>query len=304
MRATAIAATFPYLALKSAWVAGSHIGIPEGSVLRGSSLFWPVVNTMTLLMDAALVVLVLALTRPWGRRIPSWLLLVPGFVASGLLTPIVTGFPAQLLMRAFGVGGDTAGQAPREPFLDGWVFNVVYAGFSVQAFALAGLFVPYAKERWGHLWRRPTGLSAGLRTVAVAAAAGALAFAGAEAYWTLGGTAGLTDALVAARDADAVMVGIVQALCTLMGAAGALLLAFGRGAAGRIPLAAAWVGGAAAASWGLWVSLAALAPGGDPAKKITWALHLAYAGQMITGLLVAVVLTGFLTGFLAARRPA
>ncbi|MCB5183351.1 hypothetical protein LG632_28835 [Streptomyces sp. SMC 277] len=295
----AIAATLPYIALKLAWLSGSQLGIPEGSRLRESGPLLQAVNGVTVLMDVALVVLVLALTRPWGRRIPSWLLLVPAGVASGLLTPILTAFPTQRLLRLLGAGTDpAAAAAPREPFLDDWVFTVVYTGFSVQALALAGLFVPYARERWGHLWRRRTGMSGGPRALAVAAAVGALVAAGTQIHWALGGTAGLTPALAADRTTDTAIVGTVHALCALAAAAGALLLAFGWARSARTPLALAWVGGAEALSWGGWLFLAALIPGSDPAKEATATLQLTYAGQMITGVLAAAVLTRFLT----ARR--
>ncbi|KJY40453.1 LigA protein, partial [Streptomyces sp. NRRL S-444] len=151
LQAAAVAATVPYLCLKGAWLAGSHIGIPDGSVLLGPGMFFKAANAVTLVMDAAVIVLVLVFTRPWGRRVPAWLLTLPVFVATGLLVPIVVAFPGQLLVRAVGLGPDAAAQAAREPFLDPWVFNVVYGGFIVQAIALAALFVPYARERWGCL---------------------------------------------------------------------------------------------------------------------------------------------------------
>ncbi|MET9611059.1 helix-turn-helix transcriptional regulator [Streptomyces sp. NPDC006512] len=88
-RAAALAATVPYLTLKAAWVAGSRIGIPDGSVLLERGPVIVVANGMTLAMDACVILLVFAFTRPWGLRIPAWLLTVPVFVATGLLAPIV-----------------------------------------------------------------------------------------------------------------------------------------------------------------------------------------------------------------------
>ncbi|MEV8532936.1 hypothetical protein [Streptomyces sp. NPDC051211] len=296
LRFLALGACLPYLTLKTAWLAGSRIGIPEGSVLREPGLFFTVANAATLLMDAVLVVIVLALTLPWGRRIPAWLLTLPVFTATGLLTPILGGFPALTLMRALGGGPDRAQAAASEPFLDDWVFNMVYVGFSVQALALAGLFVPYARERWGHLWQGTVGapMSGAIRAVAVAGTAGAMAFAALQLYWIAGGTAGLSAERVANWSSDSVMMCVVHSMCGLAAAAGGLLLAFGGRRPVRGPLALAWVGGSAAAAWGLWLSLAVLAPEADPAKQATSVMQLAYAGQMITGLLVATVLTRFL----------
>ncbi|MFE3938543.1 hypothetical protein ACFXPJ_33500, partial [Streptomyces goshikiensis] len=152
LRGVALAATVPYLVLKSAWLSGSRAGIPEGSPLLEPGMFLTLANAVTLAMDACVILLVLALTRPWGMRLPPWLLTVPAFAATGLLTPILTAFPAQLLIRAVDPGARAPAEGAVRPFLDSWVFTVVYTGFTVQGLALAGLFVPHARERGGRHW--------------------------------------------------------------------------------------------------------------------------------------------------------
>ncbi|MFI6149389.1 hypothetical protein [Streptomyces sp. NPDC051109] len=299
--AAALAATVPYLCLKGAWVAGSRIGIPDGSVLLGPGMFFKVANAVTLVMDAAVIVLVLVFTRPWGRRVPAWLLTLPVFVATGLLVPIVVAFPGQLLVRAVGLGPDAAAQAAREPFLDPWVFNVVYGGFIVQAIALAALFVPYARERWGGLWQGVQGerLPSPTGVVAGAAAVLAAAVAAVEFTWAFGGTAGLSASQVAQFNPEAGVVFATYGMCTLVAGAGAVNLARGGARPARWALAVAWTGAAAAASWGLWL-LISCAGTADPAKAVTAELVLTYAGQTITGLLAAAVLVRFLA---SRRRP-
>ncbi|MCP9973351.1 hypothetical protein [Streptomyces somaliensis] len=69
-RAAAIAACLPYLALKAAWLAGGRVGIPEGSVLLEQPRLMAVANTVTLLMDTAVIVLALLLTQRWGSGCP------------------------------------------------------------------------------------------------------------------------------------------------------------------------------------------------------------------------------------------
>ncbi|MFD3720400.1 hypothetical protein [Streptomyces sp. NPDC058674] len=297
LRAVALAATVPYLALKAAWLAGSRIGIPDGSVLAEPGPFLIVANSVTMAMDACVIVLVLALTRPWGMRVPSWLLTVPVFVASGLLAPIVLGFPAQLLIRAIGLGTAPVDGAAR-PFLDPWVFHVVYGGFIVQALALAGLFVPYARERWGGrlrqgapgAWARTS-----TRVTAAAAAAAGAAMGALHLYWAFGGTAGMEAERAAAWSVETGAISAVHALCAFAAAAGAVLLVRGGGSGSWWPAALAWTGGAAALSWGLWLLIASLGrqlDGGDGLSGVT---RLIYAGQMVTGGLAAVVLIRFLT---------
>ncbi|MCC0098846.1 hypothetical protein K7B10_29550 [Streptomyces flavotricini] len=297
--AAALAATVPYLCLKGAWVAGSRIGIPDGSVLLGPGMFFKVANAVTLVMDAAVIVLVLVFTRPWGRRVPSWLLNLPVFLATGLLVPIVVAFPGQLLVRAVGLGPDAAAQAAKEPFLDPWVFNVVYGGFIVQAMALAALFVPYARERWGGLWQGVQGERLPSPTGVVAGAAAALAavVAAVEFTWAFGGTAGLSASQIAQFNPETGVVFATYGMCTLVAGAGAANLARGGARPARWALAVAWTGAAAAASWGLWL-LISCAGTVDPAKAVTTEMVLTYAGQMITGLLAAAVLVRFL----ASRR--
>ncbi|MEV7523629.1 hypothetical protein [Streptomyces sp. NPDC091371] len=296
LRAVALAATVPYLALKTAWLAGSRIGIPDGSVLLDPEPFLMAANAVTVAMDACVILLVLLLTRPWGMRVPAWLLTVPVFVATGLLTPIATGFPGQLLIRLLGFGADPAVKAAREPFLDPWVFNVVYTGFAIQGLALAGLFVPYARERWGRRWQGVLGarLPSSTGVVAAAAAAAGLVVAAVYFYWALGGTAGLGAERAGAYWPETAVVSAVHGMCALAAAAGALLLARGGALRARWPLGLTWIGAGAALTWGTWMLAVSAGPQLDGGEGPTAAALLIYAGQMITGSLAAAVLTRFL----------
>lgn len=302
LRAAAVVACLPYLTLKTAWVAGSRTGIPADSPLLDHTTAVAAANVLTMLMDGAVIVLALLLTRPWGRAVPARLLAVPVWVATGLLAPIMAGYPLQLVVRAF--GGSPAGTSggDGEPFLHGWVFAVVYGGFIVQGLALGALFVLYARDRWGHLWRgrmwdlpaRPAGTAQ--RTVAVAAAVLALFPLTLRAVWACGGTTGLGAGVAADRGSDFHVLESLYVVFLLAAVAGGLLLAFRRvpWLPVRVPLALAGVGSGAVACWGGWMAAAALLPGGDPADRPTTLMLLTYAGQMIVGLLVATVGARFL----------
>ncbi|MBT2366744.1 hypothetical protein J7E88_15850 [Streptomyces sp. ISL-10] len=293
LRAVAIAACLPYLALKIAWIAGSRIGIPEGSVLLDHRALIAVVNSVTVLMDAAVVVLALLLTQPWGMRVRGRLLGVPIWGATGLLAPIMVGFPVQLAASA--AGGTTTQDTTGEPFLDGWVFDVVYSGFLLQGLALGVLFLLYARDRWSHLWRGqvwdlPSAVTG--RPVRALAVAGALlaVFPGVmHLMWAAGSTAALPAARVLERTTDFYVLEGVRVGFVALAVAGTLLLAFRLGPAlsVKLPLGMAWVGASALGAWGGWLTMTAAMPPAHDAEQPTTLLTLTYAGEMISGLLLS-----------------
>ncbi|MFF1647046.1 hypothetical protein [Streptomyces sp. NPDC058240] len=309
LRTLAIAATLPYIALKAVWILGGRIGIPEGSPLLDHRTTMIVANGITILMDSAVVVIALLLTRAWGRRVPTWLLVLPMWVASGLLLPIMTGYPLQLVVGL--ARGDGTGSGSDEPsFLDGWVFGVVYGGFILQGLALGTLFTLYARDRWGHLWQgtlrdlppSPTGPA--LRTTAAVATLLALAPAVMHLVWATGSTAGLDEGRAADRNNVFYVMEALNTLFVLAAAAGVLLLAFRRRAALplAVPLVLAWGGSAASACWGGWMSLAALTTAEKLSERATPAMMLTYGVQMVLGALV-VTLGGYFLSERAAVVP-
>ncbi|WP_241999603.1 hypothetical protein [Streptomyces klenkii] len=316
LRAVAIAACLPYLGLKAAWLSGSHLGIPEGSVLLDADPWLAVANAVTVLMDAAVVVLALLLTRPWGRRVPAWLLLLPMWGAVGLLTPIMYGFPAQLLVRALGGSNPTAsaGGGGERPFLDAWVFGVVYTGFIVQGLALGALFVLYARDRWGHLWQGGVGEltdaapGRGQRAALTAAAALAVVPGAVHLLWACGRSAGLSPQIARGYGADSATVESGYVLYAAATVAGIALLLSGANRGSRLPLRVplllAGVGSAASAAWGGWQLLAMLTSLAADGRGPTAAMALTYAVQVITGLLVLGAGARFFAVRSAARTPA
>ncbi|MFI0218966.1 hypothetical protein [Streptomyces lydicus] len=309
LRVTTLAACVPYLTLKIAWIAGSRIGIPEGSALRrdGNSLM--ALNALTVLMDAAVIALAFLLTRPWGQRVPSWLLALPMWCATGLLAPIVAVFPAQTLAAAVRGGPPGAGAGSPDALLAPWVWSLVHTGFIVQALALGTLFVLYARERWAHLWRGRIGTlpdtptRSARRLTAAAVAVLSLLPATTHLLWASGSTTGLNAARAAATDLDSRLNDAGYVLFSLLTAVGALVLGYGRSRRVPLllPLAATWIGSGALAGWGGWLTLTTLSvSAGDP-KLPSPLLSLTYAVQMIVGMLVAVAGAHFFAEREAAR---
>ncbi|WP_240135842.1 hypothetical protein [Streptomyces sp. MUM 178J] len=294
LRAVAIAACVPYVTLKAAWIAGSRIGIPEGSVLlehRGTMI---VANGVTLLMDACVVLLALLLTRPWGLRVRAWLLAAPIWVATGLLGPIMVGFPLQLAVAALG-GSTSVEEASEAAFLDSWVFAVVYGGFIAQGLALGGLFVLYARARWSRVWRGriwdlPSAATGPFMRAAVAAGAlAALGPAVLHVMWALGADVGLPAETASSGTAGFRVLEAVRVLFAALALGGAVSLAFRRfpGTRVRTALAAAWTGSAALGAWGGYLTLVALLPVSDGTGGVSALPSLAYAVEMVSGALFA-----------------
>ncbi|MFJ2894447.1 hypothetical protein ACIO87_06135 [Streptomyces sp. NPDC087218] len=307
LRALAITATLPYIALKTAWIAGSRIGIPDGSPLLEHRATMIVANGVTILMDSAVVVIALLLTRPWGRRVPAWLLVLPVWVASGLLLPIMTGYPTQLVVGLFRGGG---GGGDGKPFLDEWVFGVVYGGFTVQGLALGTLFALYARDRWGHLWqgtlrdlpKSPT--APALRVTAVLASLLAVVPAVAHLVWATGSTAGLNAARIADRDGPFYIMEAFNVLFAVVAAAGVLLLAFRRSALPlAVPLVLAWCGSGASGCWGGWLSIASMTGAQKVSEQPTPTMVVIYGVQMLLGALVVTLGGYFFSERAAAPGP-
>ena len=237
-----IVACLPYLTLKALWLFGYSPGAANAE--GAGALVAPrhvVGNVITAGMELVAIALILALTYPWGQRLPAWLLATPIWVGVGLLAPILVGLPLGLVAQAFAGGSP----APAENGLDGWVYAIVYGGFVVQAVGLLLAFVGYALDRWPGAFRiRTPQLKAGgidLRRVATVAAIIISGYAALLAAWSVmgqrwGGPAGFET--VAQRSfllatGIIVLAGAIAALC--------LVWRWGHGSI-LAPLVLAWVG--------------------------------------------------------------
>ncbi|MEU5990737.1 hypothetical protein ABZ806_17340 [Spirillospora sp. NPDC047418] len=296
--AATIAACVPYLTIKIAWLSGSTVGWNDTAAARESALY--VGNAVTMGMDAMAVLVALAFTFRWGRRVPAWLVLTPIWVAAGLLAPIVLAVPLGTLLQALlssepVAAGDSA--------LQGWVFGVVYGGFTVQGLGLLTAFVLYARDRWPDVFTVrtedvPKGATHSLQVLlARTAAVFAAAFATVHFFWASGGTAGLRADEIEHRTAAQQLADGVWGVLALAGAAALLVIVRRGGRPGRfvVPLAVAWVGAAATFAWSLYGLLVMIAQMGDLGGDSTAAAGLAAVcglfGGLIMGLTGAFLLT-------------
>lgn len=243
----------PYLFLKVVWTLDMPVGISDRSLLDSNG--WVASNALMAVIELTGLLLVLALTRPWARRVPAWLLLFPAWVGTGLLFQVVVG---AVLVGLFSASSQTSGGSTAE--IQPWVFVMVYSGFAVQGVALAIAFACHVRARWGWLLVERTGEVLARRTARVRswpedhlagmaeiAAGFAVAMALVFGYWALGGSFGLSGSqphpsseMQASR-----VIGAVAAVVGLLGLAGR----WGRWTRFWLPAALTWVGSGAMAAF-------------------------------------------------------
>lgn len=302
----AVLGTVPYLALKAAWLSGSRVGVLDRGVFEDSSML--ALNAATLGMDALAIVVAVAFTHSWGLRVPAWLVLVPIWVATGLLGPIALVTPISAMGSLF-AGGSAA--AAEGALLEPWVQPMVYAGFAWQGIALVVAFVLYARTRWPEVFTTRTAdvVPGATRPVQVVLANGAAVVAFAVAVPHLvrafGGTIGLSAAEVAAREWTAYVVEATFGVLALAAAVGVLLLVHRRGRERFwVPVSLAWLGAGALFGWGLWATVNVLADsvlvrGGD-VQPID---HLHDLAKLLTGLVIGLTALIVLAEQRAAQGP-
>ncbi|WP_156325273.1 hypothetical protein [Nonomuraea sp. SBT364] len=130
MRSTwfGIAALAPYIAMKTYWAFGGNAGRPAGDLgaemlANGApeALVWMERHGIDFTVLGALVgvLLLVALARPWGERLPRWLLLVPGWAGSLILIPYGT---ITLIASAVGFMAVAEGWSPWVGYVGGLAF--------------------------------------------------------------------------------------------------------------------------------------------------------------------------------------
>ncbi|MEU7292881.1 hypothetical protein AB0A76_06700 [Streptomyces exfoliatus] len=143
----AVAALVPYTALKTAWA----LGLPLGHTGTGRPGVDPAYTSdlgiwlydngvdVTAVLAVLGMLLALALTRPWGRRLPRLPLLALGWAGAGALAPFGA-FLAALGVLAW-TGAVSTGLADHAP----WVVAIAYGGFSCYGLALARATLAYQR---------------------------------------------------------------------------------------------------------------------------------------------------------------
>jgi hypothetical protein len=267
----AIAFILPYLALKIAWVCGAPVGMLDKDLVDDPRVV--ALNVLTFCMDAVAVLLALAFTHGWGLRVPARPLLLPMWIGTGFLAPLVAAVPMIALARILGLdpgqrpapGASAGAQALVEP----WARGVVFTSFVGQGAALVTAFILYVRVRWGGILKLRTddGQRPRRAIVVLGSAASVLATLVGLLHllWATGASRGLPPHLLQNRGANFYMLQATFGLAALAAAAGMLMLVHrhGRWTVG-LASALAWLGAGAMFAWGGWLALATalrLSPG-------------------------------------------
>ncbi|MFF1874618.1 hypothetical protein [Kitasatospora herbaricolor] len=306
----AVAACLPYLVLKLAWLSGSTFGVDNPGGSEAASL--RALNALTVVMEAIAVAAALALTRPWGKRLPAWLPTLPMWIATGLLGNVLAAVPISLLTAG---SGDHPSDEPasRTSPAAAFVGIAVNGGLTVQGLTLIPLFALYVHERWGHLLRgRIADLAdSPTRPVQQLAAVSAALLSSLpltmHLLWATRSDIGQSRALAEGRNSFAAALEVAHIGMTLAAATAGLLIAFRlpRQRPLVLPLALGWTGAGSMTAWGGWLLIASLIPTDTPAAgpRFPPLAELTYAVQLLVGVLVLVVGACALAERAAHLRP-
>jgi hypothetical protein len=280
-------AVMPYFLIKIVWTVGfflpaEHMGNAD----------WRAINATTAVIAAIGIVLAMAFSRPWGERLPAWLVVLPVWVGTGLLVPLL--LMAPILGPAAMARDQEAGSA------DVWVYEQVLVMISLVGvgiglpIALAG----YTRARWPEAVGGPLdagawpGQTRDLQIVlARIIAVGCIALGVTKVFWAVGGTLGLDPAELGERDLWWRTLSLSTGAWAIAGAWGLLALTSRRGARGfRPPMAAAWVASGMLFSYNLYALLAGTMPDALPSPEHALAQTLTTAAGLVLGVMMVMVL--------------
>jgi hypothetical protein len=245
----------PYLLIKIVWTLG--LFIPADHIGDNS---WRMINAATAVIAAFGIFLAMAFCRPWGERLPAWLVVLPVWIGTGLLVPML--FLAPILGPAAMNQDRVAGSADiwaYEQFLI--MISLIGVGICLPI-ALAG----YVKKRWpealggAHDLGEPPGNTYSLQIIiGRMAAVGCIILGVLKLFWAAGGTIGIDPSMLDDRNVWWHLLSFSTGAWALAGAWGILVLTSRKGSKSFLPpMAAAWISSGMLFSYNIFANLSAL----------------------------------------------
>ncbi|WP_238590919.1 hypothetical protein [Paenibacillus beijingensis] len=280
-------AVSPYLLIKIAWTFG--LFMPTDQM---GDLSWRTANAVTMVLAAGCILLAMAFCRPWGERLPSWLVALPVWVGTGLLVPML------LLAPILGPAAITRDMEAGTS--DFWVYEQIFVMVSLVGvgiclpIALAG----YAKARWPEALGGPIdcgelpGHTRKLQiTLARFVAGGCILLAIIKIFWATGGTLGIEPAMLDDRDIWWRLLSLSTGVWAFAGAWGLLVLTTRRGSRRFLPpMAAAWISSGMLFSYNLFNRLSTSRPDAQPAPEYPLAQVLTTEAGTVLGVMMGMII--------------
>ncbi|MCC2326896.1 hypothetical protein [Bacillus wiedmannii] len=231
-------AVAPYLLIKIAWTFG--LFLPTEQMGDAS---WRIINAATVVVAAVGILLAMAFCKPWGERLPAWLVALPVWMGTGLLVPML------LLAPVLGPAAMT--QDKEAGATDFWAYEQILVMVSLVG---VGIFLPlalagYAKARWPEALGGPIdcvelpGHTRKLQiTLGRLVAAGCILLGIIKVFWAVGYTIGIDPDMLKYRDLWWSLLTLSTGVWALAGAWGLLVLIARRGSRKFLPpMAVAWI---------------------------------------------------------------
>lgn len=296
-----VVAVMPYMLIKVVWTFG--LFLPNEEMGEAD---WRAINATTAVLAAVGILLAVAFIQPWGQRLPAWLIVLPVWVGTGLLVPMLVLAP---VLGPAAMSQDEQAAASN----DLWAYEQVLVMISLVGvgiglpLALAG----YAKARWPEALSGPVdpgetrGNTQALQTtVARLLAAGCVALGLVKVFWAAGGTLGLDADRLSYRDMWWHLLSLSTGVWAFAGAWGLLVLTSRRGPRKfLIPMAASWISSGMLFSYGLYSLLTNLGTK-RPSPESDVAHLLAGQAGTVLGVLMGMVILMVLHDRRAALREA
>ncbi|MDR6224400.1 hypothetical protein [Desmospora profundinema] len=283
---TAIAIT-PYLLIKIAWTFG--LFIPTEQMGDAS---WRAINAATAVLAAVGILLGMAFCKPWGERLPAWLVALPVWVGTGLLVPML------LLAPVLGPAAMTRDKEAGAP--DFWAYEQIFVMVSMVGIGicLPLALVGYVKARWPEALGGPTdfgelpGHTRQLQiTLARLVAVGCILLGVIKVFWAAGGTLGIDPAMLDDRDIWWHLLSLSTGVWAFAGAWGLLVLTSRRGSRRILPpMAAAWISSGMLFSYNLFNLMSAIRPYAQPAPEYPLARVLTTEAGIVLGVMMGMII--------------
>lgn len=280
-------AVTPYLLIKILWTLG--LFLPTEQMADTS---WRIINAVTAVLAAIGIFLALAFCRPWGERLPAWLVALPIWVGTGLLVPML--LIAPVLGPAAMIRDQEAGAA------DFWVYEQIFVMISLFGI---GIFLPlalagYVMARWPEAlsgttaYKESPGNTLRLQIIlARLVASGCILLGIIKMFWAVGGSFGIDPASMGDRDVWWHLLSVSASVWSFAGAWGILVISSRRGSRWFLPpMAAAWISSGALFTNNLYSALSSVRLDAPPSPEYPLAWLLTTQAGIILGVIMGMII--------------